>query len=77
MKPSDDPRSPFSTEYKAQIDWSKQQLFKTTSEIATKKLEKNRLKDASFDLRIGTVVGQRDSLLPKLFHVYSKAGSPK
>lgn len=77
MKPSDDPRSPFNPEYKAKIDWKKQQLFQTTSETATKKLEKNRMKNSNFDMRIGGLVGPKDSLLPKKFHVYTRAGSPK
>lgn len=75
MKPSDDPRSPFNENYKAQINWRPLQQLKDNGAIVTKNLEKSRIKDPNHDKKNGVVLNQHDRLMPKLFHIYSKAKS--
>ena len=75
MKPSDDPRCPFNENYKAQINWRPMQALKNASETMTKNLEQSRLKDPLHDVKQG--ISSADRLMPKLFHVYTKAGVPK
>ena len=77
MKPSDNPLSPFNANYQAKIDWKKQQIFKSAAETSTKNLEKARMANANHDRKVGLVLNEHDRLLPKLFHVYTRAGSPK
>lgn len=72
MKPSDDPRSPFNENYKAQINWRPMQQVKDNGATVTKNLEKSRLKDPLHDVKKG--ISSVDKLLPKQFHVYSRAG---
>lgn len=75
MKPSEDPRSPFSDNYKAQINWRPMQQVKDNGAIVTKNLEKARMKDPLHDVKQG--ISTVDRLLPKQFHVYTRAGAPK
>ena len=72
MKPSEDPRSPFSPEYKQQINWRPMQQVKDNGAIVSKNLEKSRMKDPLHDVKKG--ISSIDKLLPKKFHVYSRAG---
>ena len=75
MKPSEDPRCPFSPAYQTKIKWRPMQALKNTSETMTKNLEQSRLADPLYDVKKG--ISTIDKLLPKKFHVYSKAGAPK
>lgn len=77
MKPSDDPRSPFSPQYKPQLNWAPLQKLKDNSEAMTKMLEKARMKDEFHDAKQGLLINQHERLLPKKFHIYAKAGAPK
>ena len=65
--------SPFSKDYKPQLDWGAQNLDKQRGETVAKHLEKSRLKDPAHDLKTGLTLSERDHLLPKNFHVYSRA----
>lgn len=77
VKPSDDPRCPFSEQYKPQLNWAPLQKLKDNAEAMTKVLEKARVKDPLHDFKQGILLNQHERLLPKKFHVYSKAGAPK
>ena len=72
VKPSEDPRSPFNHAYQAQINWLPMQKLQNSSNAMTKVLEKARLKDPLHDAKKG--LSPIDTLLPKKFHVYSRAG---
>ena len=74
MKPSDDPRSAFHPAYKAQINWRPMQQVKDNGETVTKNLEKARRRDPNHDKKVGVVLNQTDRLMPKLFHIYTRAG---
>ena len=58
MKPSEDPRSPFSDNYKAQINWRPMQQVKDNGETVTKNLEKARRRDPNHDKKVGVVLNQ-------------------
>ena len=79
MKPSDSPLSPFSPNYKAKIDWGKQQKSAQAKEAVSKYIEKKRMENPDFDKTIGMVYSDKvtEKLLPKKFHVFAKAGAPK
>ena len=65
--------SPFSPDYKPKIDWGAQNLDKQRGNTVAKYLEKARLEDAAYDMKTGLKLSERDHLLPRDFHVYSKA----
>ena len=65
--------SPFSPDYKPQLNWGAQNLDKQRGDTVTKNLEKARLKNPAHDLKIGRTLNERISLLPRQFHVFSKA----
>lgn len=77
LKPSDDPRNPFNPNYRGQINWIPLQKLKDNAMAMTKVLEKARVKDPLHDKKQGVLINQHERLLPKKFHVYSKAGAPK
>ena len=74
MKPSDDPRSPFNENYQAKINWRSAQIQKNNSLTTTKNLEAARMKDPNHDKKVGVVLNQHERLMPKKFHIYSRAG---
>lgn len=65
--------SPFSKDYRPRLDWGAQNLDKQRGETVAKHLEKSRLKDPAHDMKTGLTLSERDQLMPKHFHVYSKA----
>ena len=65
--------NPFSPDYKPQLNWGAQNLDKQRGDTVTKNLEKARLKNPAHDLKIGLTLNERISLLPRQFHVFSKA----
>lgn len=76
MKPSEDPRNPFSPNYKAKINWKPQQQAANNQEISTKGLERKRLQDAKYDQKVGMIYNDQrgaDETLPKRFQVFHKA----
>lgn len=77
MKLSEDPRCPFSEQYQPKINWRPMQQQKDSGTTVTKNLELARIKDALHDSKNGLLISQHDRLLPKKFHVYTRAGAPK
>ena len=75
MKPSDDPRSPFSKNYQPQLNWMPLQKLQDNANAMTKVLERARTKDPLHDVKQG--ISSPDRLLPKKFHIYAQAGVPK
>ena len=65
--------SPFSKNYKPKLEWGAQNLDKQRGETVAKHLEQARLKDPAHDTKTGLKISERDQMLPKKFHVYSKA----
>ena len=65
--------SPFSQDYKPQINWGAQNLDRQRGDTVAKHLEQARLKDPAHDTKTGIKLNERDHLLPRHFHVYSKA----
>lgn len=73
MKPSDDPRSPFSPNWKSPINWRTQNLDKQRGTAVSMQVEKERLSNENYGKLTGISKTERMNLLPKQFHVYSKA----
>ena len=65
--------SPFSKDYKPRLDWGAQNLDRQRGDTVAKNLEKARLKDPAHDMKTGLTLSERDHLIPKQFHVYSRA----
>ena len=65
--------NPFSKDYKPKIDWHAQNMDKQRGDTVAKNLEQARLKDPAHDLKTGLKISERDFLLPRDFHVFSKA----
>ena len=75
MKPSEDPRNPFSPNYKAKINWLPQQQAAQNKANITVGLEKKRLADANYDKKVGMLFNDArgdTTTLPKAFNVYTK-----
>ena len=73
MKPSEDPRSPFNPNYKSPINWRTQNLDKQRGTAVSMHVEGVRLENRDYGKVVGISKNERVSLLPKNFHVYSKA----
>lgn len=65
--------SPFSKDYKPQIDWGAQNLDKQRGVAVSMHVEEIRLDKRDYGKLVGISKTERVSLLPKHFHVYSKA----
>lgn len=65
--------SPFSKDYKPQIDWKTQNLDKQRSTSVSMRVEEVRMEHRDYGKMVGITKEERVSLLPKHFHVYSKA----
>ena len=73
MKPSDNPISPFSKDYKAQINWKGQNLDKQRAMSVSMRVEEVRMDNREYGKLTGISKNERENLLPRQFHVYSKA----
>lgn len=73
MKPSDNPLSPFNPNWKSPINWGTQNLDKQRSTAVSMQVEKERLANENYGKLTGISKSERVNLLPKQFHVYSKA----
>ena len=69
--------SPFSKDYKPQIEWKAQNLDKQRGTAVSMHVEEIRMDNREYGKMAGISKTERVSLLPKLFHVYSKAGVKK
>ena len=65
--------SPFSKDYKPQIDWKTQNLDKQRGTSVSTHVEEIRMDKRDYGKMSGISKTERVSLLPKQFHVYSKA----
>ena len=65
--------NPFSKDYKPQIDWKTQNLDKQRSTSVSMRVEEVRMEHRDYGKMVGITKEERVSLLPKHFHVYSKA----
>lgn len=65
--------SPFSPDYKPQIDWKTQNLDKQRGVAVSMHVEDIRMDRRDYGKMAGISKEERVSLLPKHFHVYSKA----
>ena len=73
MKPSEHPLSPFNPNYKPRINWTNQNLDKQRGIAVSMRVEEVRLDNRSYGKVTGISKNERENLLPRKFHVYSKA----
>ena len=65
--------SPFSPDYKPQLSWGAQNLDKQRATAVSIQVEKERMANRDYGKLTGISKTERMNLLPKQFHVYSKA----
>ena len=65
--------NPFSKDYQPKIDWKAQNLDKQRGTSVSMHVEEVRMEHREYGKMVGISKNERVSLLPKLFHVYSKA----
>lgn len=65
--------SPFSKDYQPKIDWKAQNLDKQRGTSVSMHVEEIRMDKRDYGKMSGITKEERVSLLPKHFHVYSKA----
>lgn len=65
--------NPFSKDYKPQLEWGAQNMDRQRGTSVSINVEKIRMEKREYGKMAGISKAERESLLPKHFHVYSKA----